>query len=185
LGARRADAAQLRAQQFWAGKGEYAHVPVRDIAAAWRCSSSGLASAAALAAPLPPSRDGDAALAWAPYALQGARLAPRPLCTSLDLAVTRPAAGAGWRAFKACLQREWVLTERYSFLYYFRVAQARPRAVPRAPVRVSLRARRCARPWADAPQPAWELHNSAACTCAAARASADTHEIPAVLAHGA
>ncbi len=78
MGARRADAAQLRAQQFWAGKGEYAHVPVRDIAAAWRCSSSGLASAAALAAPLPPSRDGDAALAWAPYALQGARLAPRP-----------------------------------------------------------------------------------------------------------
>lgn len=73
MGARRADAAQLRAQQFWAGKGEYAHVPVRDIAAAWRCSSSGLAAAAALATPLPPSRDGDAALAWAPYALQGAR----------------------------------------------------------------------------------------------------------------
>jgi hypothetical protein len=49
-------------------------------------------------------------------------------CTSLDPAVTLLAAGAGWRAFKACLQREWVLTERYSFLYYFRVAQARPRA---------------------------------------------------------
>ena len=59
-------------QQFWVGKGEYQHVPVRDIAAAWRCSSSGLAVAAALAAPLRPSREGDAALAWAPYALQGA-----------------------------------------------------------------------------------------------------------------
>ncbi|KAK9836042.1 hypothetical protein WJX81_008449 [Elliptochloris bilobata] len=85
--------------QFWAGKGEWQHMPVRDIAAAWRRSSSGLAAAAALAAPLRPSRDGDAALAWAPYALRG------------------------WRAFKACLQREWVLTERYSFLYKFRTAQ--------------------------------------------------------------
>ena len=60
------------AQQFWVGKGEWQHLPVRDIAAAWRCSSSGLAAAAALAAPLAPTRDSDAALAWTPYALQGA-----------------------------------------------------------------------------------------------------------------
>lgn len=62
------------AQQFWVGKGEWQHLPVRDIAAAWRCSSSGLAAAAALAAPLAPTRDSDAALARAPYALQGARM---------------------------------------------------------------------------------------------------------------
>ena len=32
---------------------------------------------------------------------------------------------AGWEAFKACLHRECVLTERYQFLYKFRTCQAR------------------------------------------------------------
>lgn len=38
----------------------------------------------------------------------------RPLCWG---------SGAGWQAFKACLRRECILTERYQFLYKFRTCQ--------------------------------------------------------------
>ncbi len=31
--------------------------------------------------------------------------------------------GSGWQAFKACLRRECILTDRYQFLYKFRTCQ--------------------------------------------------------------
>ncbi|KAK9856814.1 hypothetical protein WJX84_004570 [Apatococcus fuscideae] len=86
-------------QQFWAGRDPWEFVPVDRFAQAFQLSSTGVASASALATPYDASRSHPNALAHKKHALSGIK------------------------AFKACFRREWILTKRHLSVYKLRTAQ--------------------------------------------------------------
>ncbi|EIE25913.1 ATP-binding cassette transporter [Coccomyxa subellipsoidea C-169] len=87
-------------QQYWAKDPTlYRVVSVRKFADAYARSDAGVAQTEALLKPFNCTEESDKALAWTKFAL------------------------TGWQAFKACLRRECILTDRYQFLYKFRTCQ--------------------------------------------------------------
>jgi hypothetical protein len=110
---------------------------VREFAEAYKQSPEGRRQAEALVDPFVPTDHSDSALAWTKYALTGniwcgnckavascqqhtwtMMQGKRSIRTMASVPVH-----AGWQAFKACLRRECILTDRYQFLYKFRTCQ--------------------------------------------------------------